>query len=200
MVALTVMEAVDRKSSMMEEALIPPSPEPRDQHVRRPSGSPTLSSSSGYSFSFPSEMQDGADDGDLFWTGSSTGRSQGLFWPLTPKSPVQRFRNCENDHGQCSPTKAGGIPIELALFSDEDEGYSTSEELADSPESRIDRTPKQMMMGTEGIRRNLTRHGKGRTISRTSGRLTLVSTTGAHLLHVIILEFGFASNRQQRTR
>jgi hypothetical protein len=184
--------------AVMEEPLIPPSPEPRDQHVRRTSGSPTLSSSSGYSFSFPSEMEDGTDEGDLFWTGSSTGRSRALFSPLTPKSPAQRFRNCPTDDSQGSPTKAGGIPIELTLFSDEDPGYSTSEERADSPEARIDRTPTQMMAGREGIRRNLTRHGRGRTISRTCRSLNLVSTTSHSLIQYS--RPGFASDRPPKRR
>jgi hypothetical protein len=160
----------------MEDAVIPPSPESQDQRRRRISGSPTLSSSSGYSFSFPSEMTDGIDDEDLFWTAGSSGRGQGVFSPLTPKSPALRLRHCATDVGQGSPTKAGGIPIELALFSDDDEGYSTPEERTNNPESRLDRTPTQMMAGGDGIRRSLTRHGRGRTISRTCGRSILVST------------------------
>lgn len=166
----------DKRSSVMEDAVIPPSTVSQDQHLRRTSGSPTLSSSSGYSFSFPSEMSDGGDDEDLFWTAGSSGRGQGVFSPLTPKSPAQHLRHGVPDNRQGSPSKAGGIPIELALFSADDEGYSTPEEHTDSAGCRLDRTPTQMMAGGDGIKRSLTRHGRGRTISRACGRSILVST------------------------
>lgn len=176
------MEMVDKDQAVMEEIPIPPSPIPQDHHDRRPSGSPTLSSSSGYSFSFPSEMTDGMDGEDLFWTENSGGRSKAVFSPLTPKTPAQRLGISTSEDGQGSPTKAGGIPIELALFSDDDaEGYSTSEERGASPETGLDQTPTRVVVGKDRQRRSLTRNGRGRTISMTGGLLVLVSTTGFHL-------------------
>lgn len=125
------MMDIKNATSIMMEGLAPPHASPPIAALGSPySGSPALSSSSGISISFPSDMAEGSEDEDLFWTARHDERSgNAVFCPSTPMSPVHhRFTPVSSKrYSQDSPTKLGGIPVELALFSDKEDTLSCNQ-------------------------------------------------------------------------
>lgn len=163
-----------------------PSPsEPNHQQASPYSGSPTLSSSSGISFSFPSEMAEGMEDEDLFWTSRSAETSgNAVFCPSTPMSPVHhRFEaGAYDQYGQDSPTKTGGIPIEVALFSDDEESSMAVGRLS-SLNARLERTPTRVKCRTDRQGKSVMSDGRVHTFAASGRSEHAVSTSGFHLFN-----------------
>jgi hypothetical protein len=155
------MAIKETASVVMEDLRHPPSLTGSHQPANSYPGSPTLSSSSGVSFSFPSEMGAGMEDEDLFW-GPGPGERSGdaVFCPSTPMSPAHHRLESDafNQYSQDSPTKAGGIPIELALFSDDEEAYTGRGRMS-SLEAH-ERTPMNGRSGTNAKGKSLTCDGR----------------------------------------
>lgn len=153
-------------TSIMMEGVVPPHAPPPVAALGSPySGSPALSSSSGISFAFPSDMAEGAEDEDLFWTARHDGCSgNAVFCPPTPISPVHhRFAPVSSKrYSQDSPTKPGGIPVELALFSDDEDTLSCDERQLGRPLSlEVERepTPTRWRSGANQLEQCSTREG-----------------------------------------
>jgi hypothetical protein len=88
------------------------------------SSSPSCSSAN--SLPYLSEAVEEVDEDDLFWSANTDSKQRSDSFSTSSSCPIRRYDG-EGDfdvQSQGSPTKTGGIPIELTLFSDsEDDSF-----------------------------------------------------------------------------